>query len=247
MESEVYRGMSEREDGFWWHKGMRKITTKVLRQYLPVQSGLKILDAGCATGGMFSLLLPFGQITGVDLSTQAIELAAKRGIADVMVADINHLPFPDNSFDLVLCSDVLYHQGIEDDNRALRELQRVLVPGGHLLLREAAYNWLRSEHDRLVWTKRRFTKPELIDKLQQAGFTVIRSSYINFFLFPLALLVRLSERLRKNLNSEQSYFIIRPSLNSLLYFWLWLESKLISRISFPCGLSIIFLSRKNTK
>ncbi len=236
--------MYEREDAFWWHHGMRKISASILSKYLPRQYDLRILDAGCATGGMFQMLKQFGRITGIDKSPEAVELAGRRGIAEVQVADINHLPFKDGSFDLVFCSDVLYHKDINDDGQALRELYRVLIPGGHILVREAAYDWLRSNHDRLVWTKHRFTKPELISKLQRAGFTVIRASYINFFLFPVALVLRLSEKIRKATRSEQSFFIIRPSLNRILANFLSLEAKMIRKISFPFGLSIICLARK---
>lgn len=236
--------MYEREDAFWWHQGMRKISASILSKYLPRQYDLRILDAGCATGGMFQMLKQFGRITGVDTSPEAVELAGRRGIAEVQVADINHLPFKDGSFDLVLCSDVLYHKNVNDDGQALRELYRVLIPGGHILVREAAYDWLRSNHDRLVWTKHRFTKPELISKLQRAGFTVIRSSYINFFLFPVALVLRLSEKIRKAPHSEQSFFIIRPSINSLLKIFLWIEAMMIGNVTFPFGLSIISVAKK---
>src|SRR5262245_32236795 len=109
MDSEIYFGMFQREDNFWWHYGMRRISNNVLKKFLPRQHDLRILDAGCASGGMFQMLKPYGTVTGIDISDDAIMLARKRNIAEVQKANISNLPFTENSFDLILCSDVLYH------------------------------------------------------------------------------------------------------------------------------------------
>ena len=71
--------------------------------------------------------------------------------------------------------------------RRWKEIKRVLSPGGHLLLRLPAYDWLRGRHDEAVHTARRFTVKGIKDLLHSTGFTVLHSSYANTILFPFAL------------------------------------------------------------
>jgi 2-polyprenyl-3-methyl-5-hydroxy-6-metoxy-1,4-benzoquinol methylase len=90
-----------------------------------------ILDAGC---GMGDLLLRLGdyQAVGIDLSTDYIEIAKERGL-DARVGRVEKLPWPREQFDVVVCADVLEH--VLDLNKAVRELLRVLKPGGTLVVR----------------------------------------------------------------------------------------------------------------
>ena len=81
MEPEVYTKMYEREDFFWWHKGMNKIIDSILDKYFVNKSNNKILDIGCGTGGMFKTLSKYGQVFGIDKSEYAVNYARKRSIA----------------------------------------------------------------------------------------------------------------------------------------------------------------------
>ena len=100
--------------------------------------GKRVLEIGVGMGADFLRWARAGAIaTGIDLTERAVELTRKRlsedGLeADVKVADAEHLPFPDGSFDLVYSWGVLHHT--PDPNRAIAEAQRVLAPGGHLRL-----------------------------------------------------------------------------------------------------------------
>lgn len=98
--------------------------------------GRRILDAGCGSGPLAEALLARGaSVTGIDVSPAMIDLARRRlgPDADLHVAALGEvLPFPDGSFDDVVCSLVLHY--LEDWSAPLAELRRVLVPGGRLLL-----------------------------------------------------------------------------------------------------------------
>lgn len=241
----VYKKMYEHEDVFWWHKGMRKITEKLLTHYCKKGAELKILDVGCGTGGWFSLLSQYGSVYGIDRSDEAIHYARKRGIAySVVQGNIDALPYENNTFDIISCFDVLYHKCVSDEQAVLHEIYRVLKQDGMLIIREASYDWLRSQHDTLVWTRHRFKSDELQLKLSAAGLIVIKCSYLNFFLFPIALVKRLFERILQEKNPLASMYSLPTLVNKFFYFFLLIESTLLPLMKFPFGLSIICIAKK---
>src|SRR5438552_1015904 len=136
---------------------MRRITETVLERQLKNGSVLRILDAGCGTGyniRHFSALGPH-RVFGLDISAEAIKGVRNRGIEQVCQASVCEIPYPSSSFDIVLSFDVLC-QGLQPPvEGGLREMQRVLRPGGHLFIRVPAYTWMRSSHDIEVDTHRR--------------------------------------------------------------------------------------------
>src|SRR5438105_7066576 len=184
MQPDEYAKMFRVEETHWWFAGKRRLV-RVLLDGLPAHAGRRILDVGCGTGGMFLLLKDYGCIVGVDESEIALRFATQRPHAQLGRAALPALPFPDCSFDLLTCFDVLYHRAVSDDEQALREMARVLRPGGHVVISDSALSMLRSGHDEAMHGARRYTTGELRAKLLAAGFTVERLSYANFFLFPL--------------------------------------------------------------
>ncbi len=100
--------------------------------------GLKVLEVGVGAGTDFVNWVRQGAIaTGVDLTPEGVALTRERlaleGLtADVHVADAENLPFPDATFDLVYSYGVLHHS--PDTRRAVREVHRVLKPGGTALI-----------------------------------------------------------------------------------------------------------------
>lgn len=237
--------MYQREDDFWWHSGMKEIVNTLLNKYFNKSKVNKILDVGCGTGGMFKILSGFGQIWGIDKSSEAVRYARERNIAQsVEQREIDRLPYDDNSFDLVVCFDVLYHRWVKNDISVIQEMRRVLKKNGILLIREPAYNWLRSQHDSAVWTNHRFSLKELKNKLESADFKVEKISYTIFFLFPLVLAKRLLENVYKSKDTIDHTFEYSWVGDMLFKPFLILESKLINLLNFPFGLSIIGVSKK---
>ncbi|MGH9845015.1 MAG: class I SAM-dependent methyltransferase, partial [Blastocatellia bacterium] len=98
----------------------------------------------------------------------------------------------DRSFDLVTSFDVLVQiPGEGADEQAIRETFRVLKPGGIAFVRCAAYEWMKSGHDQALGTQRRYNLEELNLKLRRAGFEILRETYANCLLFPIAAMRRL--------------------------------------------------------
>lgn len=103
-----------------------------------------VLDAGCGRGFYSATLTTFPfikKIVGIDLNNEYLKIARKQ-FTDPRLklgkASIYSLPFQDNSFDAIICSEVLEHV---DDNRALQELQRVVKKDGVILITVPSHNF----------------------------------------------------------------------------------------------------------
>ncbi|WP_170958780.1 class I SAM-dependent methyltransferase [Magnetospirillum sp. 15-1] len=83
----------------------------------------------------------------------------------------------DNSLDGVVLVNVLEH--VEDDIAALRQLARVIKPGGHLMLYVPALSWLMSELDRMHGHHRRYSRQDLRSRVSAAGLRVLRDGYMD--------------------------------------------------------------------
>jgi SAM-dependent methyltransferase len=246
MERAEYLVMAAVEGHHWWYGGMRAITASVLDIAYAGRRDLHILDAGCGSGGNLRFLRRYGSVIGIDLAAEALALGRKSLQSGLARASVLAIPFADASFDLVTSFDVLYHRAVPDERAALCEARRVLRPGGRLLLRLPAYQFLLRRHDREVHTRRRYTADHVRALLRASGFMIDRCSYINTVLFPLAVAQQLAERALPTFAPHGSN-LLPPSaaLNEALRWPLAAEAAWIARgRSFPFGLSIVCLARK---
>jgi ubiquinone/menaquinone biosynthesis C-methylase UbiE len=247
MRDEEYRAMFDLEEHLWWYQGMRAIADSLLGQSLRRGESTRLLDIGCGTG--YSLVwlrerFKLREIYGVDLSSHAAAFWRTRNLDSVALASADRLPFGENEFDLVTCFDVIYQLDDEGASAAVSEMHRVLKPGGLLLMREPAYQWMRGGHDVAVGTRRRYTLTELRRLLLARGFEPQRATYANTLLFLAVVPHRLLSRLKGSGESD-----VKPVprwLNTLLESVLKLEARLLSRITFPFGLSAISLAEKES-
>ncbi len=252
MQTEDYEYLYELEENFWWFVGMREITGALLDPFLPPRDRV-ILDAGCGTGGNLEWLARYsgsGRVAGIDLISTALKFCRERGARSLVQASATDLPFAGESFDLVTSFDVLVQiPGEGADERAMREMFRVLKPGGVAFVRGAAFEWMKSGHDRALGTQRRYRLGELREKLKRAGFEILRESYANSLLFPAVAIRRL---LLKRLGLADQGSDVKPLpqnlqwLNRALTNALLWEARRLSdpRSKLPAGLSAICVARK---
>jgi SAM-dependent methyltransferase len=174
----------------------------------------------------------------------SFERARERGVGEVVRGSVTELPLPDARFDFAVCLDVIEH--IEDDLRALRELHRVVRPGGTLLVTVPAYQWLWSEHDVINHHKRRYTRRTLSAVAAQAGWGTVSTTYFNGCLLPVAIVHRRLSRPAHLVDEPVSDLQRTPErLNSLLEWPLRFEAALIGRgWRIPVGLSLVAIFRK---
>jgi SAM-dependent methyltransferase len=230
------------EDRHWWYRGRRTVLDGVIAK-LGLPANARILDAGCGSGRFMVELARRGTVTGVELSDTSVSLAQQRAIGEVLAGSVLEMPFPDASFDLAVSLDVIEH--LDDDLAALRELRRVLAPGGALLVTVPAYQWLWSGHDEINHHHRRYTRRSLQRVAEQAGWKQVRTTYFNSLLLPVAVLLRVLDRFStKPTESSLDLWIPPEPLNWLLERPLTLEAALIARGSrIPAGLSLLAVFR----
>jgi len=233
------------EDKFWLFVSRRDMIIRLLKG---VGKSSKILEIGCSSGPLISLLQKSGfeNIWGIDTSRRAIQLCKKRGIKNVFARNGAKTGFEKESFEVIIASDVLEH--IKDEAKALNEWKRILKRGGKLIVFAPAFGFLWGEHDVVNQHFRRYTQKGLVRSLEKAGFRVERSSYWNFLLFFPALVLRLFQRLfisakKMRENRDQLYGSGRV-MNSLLVTIIKFENRLLETLNFPLGVSVFSIAKR---
>jgi SAM-dependent methyltransferase len=233
------------EDRHWWYRGRRTVLERAIAG-LDLPAGgepIRILDAGCGSGRNMIELARHGTVTGVELSQTSVDLARARNSGEVIAGSVLDMPFADDSFELAVSLDVIEH--LEDDLGALRELRRTVVPGGALLVTVPAYQWLWSGHDEINHHHRRYTRRSLKAVAEQAGWRQQRTTYFNSLLLPVAILLRILDRVNtKPTESSLDLWVPPEPLNRLLELPLTLEAGMIARGGrIPAGLSLLSVFR----
>jgi SAM-dependent methyltransferase len=243
MNLEEYARMYDAEETQWWYAGMRAISLALLgTEWRSGDAGSRrILDAGCGTGNNLAHLRRFGHTVGVDLSDEALRFCQTRGVVAAR-ASLLALPFPEASFDAVTSFDVLYHRWVEDDRAAVREIVRVMRPGGLFLLRVPALKMLWGAHDEAVHSRHRYTTGEVRRLLEGEGLEIARLSYANSLLFPVIAVRRTLDRMLGRHGSDVG-FLPAPfewAFRNLL----GIEARLLPHVPLPVGASVFALARK---
>jgi SAM-dependent methyltransferase len=242
------------EDKHAWFAGRTRAILKYLDAELGPQAPgqvRKILDIGSGAGNMAHHLAQYGQVFGIDYNPRPLPVAQARGLS-VAQGGGSELPFGDNTFDLVALLDTVEH--IPDELGVLQECARVLKPQGRLIVTVPAFMWLWSYNDEINAHQRRYTAPELRQKLQLYGLEVKRISYNNFFLFPAIAGVRVLRPYNPGLKSphlDQEADVYQVDMepipepaNSILHGVGRLEAEILQRGSLPFGTSVIAVAAK---
>lgn len=180
---QYYERIRALEDRHWWYVGMREISAALLGSEPTMDTRPRVLDAGCGTGAAMTwarAAAAAGSVTGIDVSAYALAFCRGRGERALCQSSVIELPFRDAVFDLVLCNDVLQHLPIDGgDVAALKEMHRVLRPGGLLLIRTNSRRGVLSGVAEADSDFQRYRLDAVVQRMQSAGFVVSQASYVN--------------------------------------------------------------------
>ena len=229
---------------FWFH-GFRGYVVPAVRRIAAGRRDLQIIDCGCGTGyNLRHVLEPHGRTFGFDFNPDAIR-RARPGRRPLVRADIQRIPFKSNTFDLATSFDVV--QSVPDDRAALREMARVLKPGGSVVINVTALDLLRGDHSDVWGELRRYTRETAAALVQSAGLEPSSITYLFGSLVPLMLAVRKAQAMRRRYRAptgDEDLTVPSAPVNSVLTALVRAEVALASRMTIPFGSSLLIVARK---
>ena len=233
------------ERNHWWFRARENILKSYLDSALKnFQTPLKILNIGASTGKSSQMLEKFGVVDSVENDETTCRFLQNELNIKAFNYSAKALPFEKDSYDLICGFDVIEH--IDDDEAVIKEIKRVLKPGGAVLLTVPAYMFLWSHHDVVNQHYRRYTKYGL-RLITGKQFREIYCSYFNCFLFPAIWGSRLFSRLfpnkvKRRKGSGSDFSIYNKNFFDKVFFHVFnYERYLIERkFRLPFGVSLIY-------
>lgn len=240
------------EEHHWWSLGMRDIADALIQTHFEGREDLDILDAGCGTGITLGWLQRYSRhkpVEGIDVAPEALEFCRARGHQQVRVGSVLDLPYPDAAFDLVVSHDVIQH--VDDDVAGMREMGRVLRPGGALLVRTNTKLAISKGKPADDTNYRMYTPAELREKVAAAGLMLRQLSHVNALLsLPLIAKRYFRERNRATYGDRGLPIRLLPPhlawLTPVLRGTLRAEARYLSNFkhSLPIGTAIVLLAER---
>ncbi len=232
------------EEGNWWFRSRNRLINWGLRHYF--SQAKDFLEIGCGTG--FVLLgirnaFPGLSLSGSEQFGEGLIYARDRlPSVPLFQMDARRIPFEDE-FDVIGAFDVLEH--IQEDENVLLQMAQATKKGGGVIITVPQHPFLWSYIDNYSYHKRRYTRKELVEKVERAGFKIIYATSFVSFLLPLMLLSRAKRRRSSGNFNPIAEFQIGHLLNGVFEKVMDVERGLImSGISFPMGGSLLVVARR---
>jgi SAM-dependent methyltransferase len=242
FEPEAFAQLAELEAEHFWFRARNALICGLIRRHAPTAASL--LEVGCGTGFVLQgvrTAYPALRLGGGEISLRGLAVARQRvPDAQLLQLDATRLPF-EAEWDATAAFDVLEH--LDNDQAALAELARAVVPGGTVLLTVPQHPWLWSADDEYGRHRRRYRRRDLVRRVGEAGLRVERVSSWVTLLLPLMAISRLGPR-RGPFDPAHELRQGRRS-RAVLERILASEQALIERgISLPAGGSLIVVARR---
>jgi len=243
MEAGVYEVEARMEATHWWFAGRRKLFSRIIHD-LRLDAHAPVLDVGTSTGTNLRMLseLGFKQVIGLDMSEDAIRFCAAKGLGQVKLGDVTRMPFPDESFSLVLATDIIEH--VDDDGAAVAELARVLRTNGTAIITVPAFQSLWGFQDEVAHHKRRYRMKALLQRVRSGGLEPLDQFHFNYILFaPIWTARKLMKWVKPSIKSEGE--LNSPLVNRMLSGVFEVDIATASWLRPPFGVSILVLAQKS--
>ena len=242
---ENFQALTRVEEGSFWFRSRNTIIRWALRKYFPDFDSM--LEVGCGTGFVLKSIakdFPQARIAGSEIYTAGLSEAARRlpGV-ELSQMDARHLPYEDE-FEILGAFDVIEH--IIEDRLVLENFYRAIKPGGGCLITVPQHQWLWSPVDEVACHQRRYSATDLHEKIEAAGFHIVRSTSFVTLLLPLMLVSRLAARRSSSgPGSGRDALTLNPTLDRMLEAVMRFEQLLIKcGINFPLGGSRLVIAKK---
>jgi len=254
INSKEYRAMFAVEERLWWYKTLHEKVISEVDFFAEGDKYIKILDAGCGTGGLMLKLQAAGykNIQGFDFSDHAVAFSKSRGL-NVQKIDITNLPgvFEKESFDVIVSDDVLYQFEEEVIEKTISSITDILKPNGVFITNNNAFEIFRGTHDIAVGSKKRFVLKDFRAYLFKAeDVSILKHHYWSLFLSPLILVVRLVQKFKLKLNlvnlGNIKSDVEMPSefMNNFFYNICRIEGKILKKSPFGSSLFLVIKKEK---
>ncbi len=243
-----YRMMYEAEEKLWWYKILHEKVLREIQDKFQENKQIKILDAGCGTGGLMSFFIKNGyqNIQGFDYSADAVSFCKERNL-NVQQTDITNFEsvFEKEIFDVIINDDVVYQFDNYIITNIFRIFQSILKSDGIIITNNNAFNIFYGTHDIAVGGKQRFKLSDFEEIFSNLQLKIVYHSYWSLLLSPLILLVRLSQQVQlkfnfidlKNIKSD----VTLPSdfINNLFYQVVKFEERVFKKGAFGSSLFMV--------
>ena len=245
FDASYFPELAKLEGENFWFQARNSLIIWALKKYFP--NAKNLLEIGCGTGFVLSGIsnsFPNLKTYGSELFSEGLGFAAQRlPDAELFQMDARNIPFKEE-FDVVGAFDVIEH--IEEDIAVLKQMHQALQPGGGILLTVPLHRWLWSAQDEYAHHVRRYKVKELKEKVEQAGFTILRKTAFVSFLLPFMLVSRLQKKKLSTDIDPLAELKLPKFLNSLFSVTMKTEEALIRcGVNFPAGGSMLLMARKN--
>lgn len=217
-----YKKMAAVEAELWWYQALHNSILKTIKTRF-YSENIRILDAGCGTGGLLSVLQQSGyqNLEGFDLSPEAVRYCTQKGlkVSQNNLTEAKDL-FPPRSFDVIVSCDVLYFLSEKESIETLKNFKKLLKPGGILIFNLPALKMFKGMHDISVGITERYTLKSFLHLVNQTPLHIHKYHFWPFLLSPIIGAVRAKQRweIAKNptMTIESDVELPSPIINTIL-------------------------------
>ena len=239
---------SNSKDSFWV-SSRNRLFKKLVNQNARKDGKTKLLEIGCGTGNFIEQMKDERslEITGSEIYIKGLQYAkANLPEMDFVQFDVTHSSITEK-FDMIVAFDVLEH--IEKDMIALNNINQMLLPDGKIIISVPQHMFLWSSLDDIVKHKRRYSRKELVEKLESVGFSIEYVTSFVFLLFPLMFISRLFDKNKSTNENDgrelEKRVLFSGLLNSLLDAFMRVDEYLIDLgVSLPVGGTLVVVASK---
>jgi len=240
-----YTKMSLVEEKLWWYCSLHQLVYMYIVNFFS-ETDIKIVDAGCGTGGMLKYLGKngFTNTEGFDISDDAVELCKNAGLKvfknDIIQISTHYKP---ESVDVIISNDTFYFISAGERKVLISDFHKILRPNGLVILNLPALKAFRGIHDISVGINSRFSKKDLSEMIDTAKFKVFRATYWPFFLSPLIFISRFFQRMKllmiKNVVIKSDIDLPPDWLNNFFYKLSVFENNTFRHKAFGSSLFVV--------